>query len=61
MTKARMLTLLVVSAHWVVAVLHLFLAAKVLPAPNNNVSWLAITLNNARAFWRIYCRLEAER
>jgi hypothetical protein len=44
MTKARMLTLLVVIAHWAVAVLHLFLAAKVLPAPNNNVSWLAITL-----------------
>ena len=44
MTKARMLALLVVSAHWVVAVVHLFLAAKVLPAPNNNVSWLAITL-----------------
>ena len=39
-----MLTLVVVFAHWVVAVSHLFLAAKVLPAPNNNVSWLAITL-----------------
>ena len=39
-----MLTLLVVVAHWIVAVGHLFLAAKVLPAPNNNVSWLAITL-----------------
>jgi hypothetical protein len=44
MTKVRMLTLLVVGAHWAVAVLHLFLAAKVLPAPNNDVSWLAITL-----------------
>jgi hypothetical protein len=43
MTKARMLTLLVVIAHWVVAVLHLVLAAKVLPTPNNNISWLAIT------------------
>ena len=39
-----MVTLLVVGAHWIVAVGHLFLAAKVLPAPNNNVSWLAITL-----------------
>jgi hypothetical protein len=39
-----MLTLLVVVAHWMVAVGHLFLAAKVLPAPNNDVSWLAITL-----------------
>jgi hypothetical protein len=44
MTKARRLTLLVVISHWLIAVLHLFLAAKVLPAPNNNVSWLAITL-----------------
>jgi hypothetical protein len=44
MTRRCMLTLLVVGAHWMVAVGHLFLAAKVLPAPNNNVSWLAITL-----------------
>jgi hypothetical protein len=33
-----------VVAHWIVAVWHLFLAAKVLPSPNNNVSWLAIIL-----------------
>jgi hypothetical protein len=39
-----MLTLLVVVAHWIVAVWHLFVAAKVLPAPNNHVGWLAITL-----------------
>ena len=39
-----MLALVVVIAHWIVAVLHLFLAVKVLPIPNNNVSWLAITL-----------------
>jgi hypothetical protein len=44
MTRRRMLTLQVVVAHWIVAVLHLFLAAKVLPPPNNSVSWLAITL-----------------
>jgi hypothetical protein len=44
MTRRRMLTLLIVIAHWMVAVVHLFLAARVLPAPNNNVSWLAITL-----------------
>jgi len=44
MTRRRMLTLLVVVAHWMVAVGHLFLAAEVLPAPNNSVSWLAITL-----------------
>ena len=44
MTKPRTLALLVVVAHWIVAVWHLFLAAKVLPSPNNNVSWLAIIL-----------------
>jgi hypothetical protein len=44
MTKARKLILLVVIAHWFVAVLHLFLAAKVLPAPNNHVGLLAVTL-----------------
>jgi hypothetical protein len=44
MTRRRTLTLLVVVAHWIVAIGHLFLAAKVLPPPNNSVSWLAITL-----------------
>jgi hypothetical protein len=44
MTRRGLLTLLVVVAHWMVAVWHLFLAAKVLPAPNDRVSWLAITL-----------------
>ncbi len=44
MTKARTLALLVVAAHWIVAIWHLSLAAKILPAPNNHVSWLAITL-----------------
>jgi hypothetical protein len=44
MARRRVLTLLVVVAHWIVAVWHLFLAANVLPAPNNKVSWLAITL-----------------
>jgi hypothetical protein len=44
MTKARTLALLVVAAHWIVAIWHLFLAARILPAPNNHVSWLAITL-----------------
>jgi hypothetical protein len=62
MTKAR-LTLPVVIAHWVVATLHLFLAAKVLPAPNNNVSWLAITLITlwhlgvSIALWKLRDRL----
>ena len=31
-------------AHWVVAIGHLFIAARVLPPPNNSVSWLALTL-----------------
>jgi hypothetical protein len=44
MTKARTLALLVVAAHCIVAIWHLFLAARVLPAPNNHVSWLAIIL-----------------
>jgi hypothetical protein len=44
MTRPRILALLVVIAHWVVAVLHLFVAAEVLPAPNNKLSWMAITL-----------------
>jgi len=44
MTKLRTLVLLVVVAHWIDAIWHLFLAAKVLPAPNNHVSWLAIIL-----------------
>ena len=34
---------MVVVAHWIVAIWHLFIAAKVLPPPNNKVSWLAIT------------------
>ena len=44
MTRARTLALLVVAAHWIVAIWHLFLAAKILPAPNNHVSWLAVIL-----------------
>jgi hypothetical protein len=45
MTKARTpLALLVVAAHCIVAIWHLFLAARILPAPNNHVGWLAIVL-----------------
>jgi hypothetical protein len=44
MPKRRTLILLIVVAHWIVAIGHLFLAAEVLPAPNNHVSWLALTL-----------------
>jgi hypothetical protein len=44
MTKARKFALLVVAAHCIVAIWHLFFAAKILPAPSNHVSWLAIIL-----------------
>ena len=43
-TKPRMFALLVIVAHWLDAVVHLFLAAKVLPPPSDHVSWLAVTL-----------------
>jgi hypothetical protein len=44
MKRLRTLALLIVVAHWIVAIWHLFLAASVLPAPNNRVSWLAVVL-----------------
>lgn len=44
MKKFRTLALFVVLTHWIVAIWHLFLAAQILPAPNNSVSWLAVTL-----------------
>jgi hypothetical protein len=44
MSRTRMFALLVVAAHWIVAVGHLFLAANILAAPNNHVSWLAVIL-----------------
>lgn len=42
MKNPRTLILLAVAAHWTVAVWHLFLAAKILPAPSNSVSWVVI-------------------
>lgn len=38
----RSLILLIAIAHWAVAIGHLFLAAEVLPAPEDHVSWLAV-------------------
>lgn len=35
---------MVVGAHWVVAIGHLFLAANVLPPPDHKVSWVAAVL-----------------
>lgn len=43
MTAPRKLAPLVVIAHWIVAVSHLFLVARILPAPYDKVSWLGIT------------------
>lgn len=44
MTRLRATALLIILAHWFVAIVHLFLAAEVLPAPNDKVSWLAVVL-----------------
>ena len=44
MTRLRTLLQLVVAAHWVIAIWHLFLAANVLSAPDNHVRWLAVVL-----------------
>lgn len=47
MNNFRTLALLVLAAHWIVAVVHLFLAAEILPPPNNHVGSLAIILITA--------------
>lgn len=47
MKNPRMFALVVVIAHWVIAVVHLFIAARALPGSNNGVSWLAIVLISA--------------
>jgi hypothetical protein len=39
----RKLAPLVVIAHWIIAVSHLFLVARILPVPYDKVSWLGIT------------------
>lgn len=43
MTKLRVLASLVVALHWMVAIWHLFMAAKVVPAPTNSVSGPGVT------------------
>jgi hypothetical protein len=63
MTNPGALALVVVVAHWMVAVGHLFLAARVLPAPNNSVSGMAIILITfghlcvAVALWKLSDKL----
>jgi len=39
----RKIAPLLVIAHWIIAVSHLFLVARILPAPYDKVSWLGIT------------------
>ena len=59
MTNLRAIALLIVVAHWVDAVGHLFLAAKILPPPNDHVGWLAVVLITSGhlvvsvAFWKL--------
>lgn len=63
MTRLRVLALVVVAAHWMVAIWHLFVAAKVLPAPNNSVSWMGIVLLTlvhwgiSFALWKLRAKL----
>ena len=63
MAKLRNLALLVVGGHWVVAITHLFLAARILPAPNDHVSSLAVVLITSGhavvslALWKLSDRL----
>ncbi len=42
MKALRLYALLIIAVHWIVAAWHLFLVAKILPAPENNVNWVAI-------------------
>lgn len=44
MKNLRTFAATVVLAHWVVAILHLFIVARMLPAPENHVSWLGMVL-----------------
>lgn len=44
MKTPRTSALLVVVAHWALAIVHLFFAARALPGPNNGVSGLAVML-----------------
>lgn len=63
MTKLRTLALGVVLAHWIDAIWHLFMAAKILPAPNNTVGSLGIifiTLGHLAVFivtWKLSAKL----
>jgi hypothetical protein len=44
MKNLRTLALAVVLSHWLVAILHLFIVARMLPPPEDHVSWLAVVL-----------------
>ena len=59
MTKLRRFALFVVFGHWFIAILHLFLAANVLAAPNDKVSWLAISIYIDGTFGCGHCFVDA--
>ncbi len=44
MRKLRQYMTLVILGNWVAGIWHLFLAAKVVAPPNNNGSWIAISV-----------------
>jgi len=59
MKKLRRLGLLIIGAHWLVGVWHLWLVAKILPGPDNKMYWFAITMSTLMhfgvsiAWWRL--------
>jgi hypothetical protein len=63
MTNLRTIALRIVVAHCIFAIGHLFLAARILPGPDNNVSGLAIILIGSGhlvaflAIWKLSAKL----
>lgn len=63
MNRYRALGLVVIAAHWVTAMWHLSVAAKVIPGPTNGLNLLAVGLITllhlgiASAWWKLPDRL----
>jgi hypothetical protein len=63
MKNLRIFSLLVIAAHWTVAVWHLFLVTKIPDAPERTVNWLAIGLATllhlalSFAVWKLSARV----
>ncbi|HJS98081.1 MAG TPA: hypothetical protein VJ756_03250 [Terriglobales bacterium] len=63
MNKYRISGIVVIAAHWVTAMWHLSVAAKVLPGPTNGVNLLAVALITllhlgvAGAWWKLRDKL----